>query len=87
MEVHLGETTIINKLHHNIQEPAQSVHIIQQVQYPLLSTGVLSDAEYIGVYTKDEANFYNARTTKIIVTEEAVLKGWQCPTQDSGEYH
>ena len=47
---------------------------------PLLSTCKMTNADYIGVYTKHEINFYNARTTRIIVMEELVLKGWQCPS-------
>ncbi len=31
------------------------------------------------IYNKQEVNFYDATTTKIVVLEEAVLKGWQCP--------
>ena len=66
-----AEATIINKLHHNIREPARSVHILPEVQHSLLSTDKLTNTDYIGVYTKDEVNFYNAQKTKIIVTEEA----------------
>ena len=69
---------MINKLYHNIQEPAQSVHIVPYVQHSLLSTGKMADADYIGVYTKHEVNFYDAQTAIIIVTEESGLKGWQC---------
>ena len=75
-----AEATRINKLHHNIQELAQSVHIIPQVQHSLLSTGKMTDADYIRVYTKHEVNFYDAITARIIVTEESVLKGWRCPS-------
>ncbi len=36
---------------------------------------------HLHIYDKDEVNFYNARTTKITVLEEAILTGWQCPHQ------
>jgi hypothetical protein len=49
------------------------------VQHSLLSTSKLVEAAYITIYDKQEVNFYNAMTTKIVVLEEAVLKGWQCP--------
>jgi hypothetical protein len=49
------------------------------VQHSLLSTSKLVEADYIAIYDKQEANFYNATTTKVVVSEEAVLKGWQCP--------
>jgi hypothetical protein len=50
-----------------------------QVQNSLLSTSKVVEADYIAIYDKEEVNFYNAKTTKITVLEEAVLKGWQCP--------
>ncbi len=54
-------------------------HIVPKVQHSLLSTNKLVEADYISIYDKQEVNFYNATTTKIVVSEEAVLKGWQCP--------
>jgi hypothetical protein len=30
------------------------------------------------LYDKEEVNFYDPKTTKITVSEEAVLKGWLC---------
>jgi hypothetical protein len=50
-----------------------------QVQNSLLSTSKVDDADYIAVYDKEEVNFNKAKTTKITVSEEAVLKGWRCP--------
>jgi hypothetical protein len=49
------------------------------VQNLLLSTSKVVDADYIAIYDKEEVNFYDAKTKKITVSEEAVLKGWQCP--------
>jgi hypothetical protein len=49
------------------------------VQHSLLSTSKLVEADYVAIYDKQEVNFYNATTTKIVVLEEAVLTGWQCP--------
>jgi hypothetical protein len=49
------------------------------VQHSLLSTSKLVEADYIAIYDKQEVNFYDAMTTKIMVSEEAVLTGWQCP--------
>ncbi len=31
------------------------------------------------IYDAKEVNFYNARITKIVVSEAAILKGWRCP--------
>jgi hypothetical protein len=51
------------------------------VKNSLLSTNKFAEAEYTIIYDKDEVNCYNARTTKITVSEEAILTGWQCPHQ------
>ena len=37
------------------------------------------DADYIAMYNKEEVNFYNAKTTKIEISNKAVLTGWQDP--------
>ena len=50
------------------------------VEQTLLSNRNFSDAKYISVYDENEVNIYDALTTKIIVPEKAVLKGWRCPT-------
>jgi hypothetical protein len=71
-------TTVI-KLHHKLHEPARSVQIVPQVQNSLFSTSKVVNADYIAIYDKEEVNFYDAKTTRITVSEEAVLKGWQCP--------
>ncbi len=69
----------MNKLHHKLCKPAWSAHIIPQVQNSLLSTSKVVNADYIAIYDKEEVNFYDAKTTKITVLEESVLKGWLCP--------
>ncbi len=70
--------TTMNKLHHKLRKPARSIHIIPQMQNSLLSISKVVNAGYIAIYDKEEVNFYEVKTTKIIVLEEAVLKGWQC---------
>jgi hypothetical protein len=74
-----ARATTVNKLHHKICEPEHSIHVVPKVQHSLLSTSNLVEAGYIAIYNKQEVNFYNATTTKIVVSEEAVLTGWQCP--------
>jgi hypothetical protein len=65
-----------------MREPARSVNIVPAlVENFLLSTNKFSKAGYTVIYDNDEVNFYNARTTKITVLEEAILTGWQCPHQ------
>ncbi len=71
-----------NKILHNVREPARSINIVPAlVKNSLLSTNRFAEARYTIIYDKDKVNFYNARTTKITVLEEVILKGWQCPHQ------
>jgi hypothetical protein len=70
------------KLLHNVCEPARSVNIVPAlVETSLLSTNKFAKAGYTVIYDKDELNFYDARTTKITVSEKAILTGWGCPHQ------
>jgi hypothetical protein len=70
------------KILHNVHEPAHSVNIVPAlVENSLLSTNKFAEAEYTVIYDKDKVNFYNTRTKKITVLEEAILTGWQCPHQ------
>ncbi len=65
-----------------MREPAHSVNIVPAlVKNSLLSTNKFAEAGYTVIYDKDEVNFYDARTTKITVSEEAILTGWRCPHQ------
>jgi hypothetical protein len=78
----IAPATTRNKLLHNVREPARRVNIVPAlVKNSLLSTNKFAKAGYTIIYDKDEVNFYNARTTKIMVSEEAILTGWQCPHQ------
>jgi hypothetical protein len=52
-------TTIIHKLHHNLQEPACSVNILPSlVGNSLLSTVEMVKAGYMAIYDDKEVNFY-----------------------------
>jgi hypothetical protein len=37
------------------------------------------EAGYTAIYDDKEVNFYNTAITKITVSADAILKGWQCP--------
>ncbi len=70
----------INKLHLNICKPTRSVNIVPAlVENSLLSTNKFVEAGYTVIYDAEEVNFYGARTTKIVVSEAVILKGWRCP--------
>ncbi len=45
-----------------------------------MSTSKFVDAGYTIVYDDKMVNFYEKATTKIIMLEDAVLQGWQCPS-------
>jgi hypothetical protein len=78
----IAPATTRNKLLHNVHEPAHSVNIVPAlVKKSLLSTNKFAKAGYTIIYDKDEVNFYDARTTKIMVSEIAIFTGWQCPHQ------
>ena len=65
------------KLEHKLRDPARDVDMVPMLaEHTLLSTSKFVDADYVSVYDKDEVNIYDSRTTKINVSEDAVLKGW-----------
>jgi hypothetical protein len=76
----VAPASTINKLLRDVQAPARDVNIVPSlVGNLLLSTSKFAEAGYTVIYDKDKVNFYNARTTKITVSGDAVLKRWQCP--------
>jgi hypothetical protein len=76
----MAAATAINKLHLNVHESARSVNIVPAlVENSLLSPNKFVEAGYTVIYDAEEVNFYNTRTTKIVVSEAAIFKGWRCP--------
>ena len=72
--------TTINRLLHNIREPTHNINIVPSlVGILLLSTSKFVEASYTTICNKDAVNYYGARTTKIMILADTVLKGWQCP--------
>ena len=70
----------VYKLEHELQDPSWTVDMVPGlVDSSLLSTSKLASAGYIKIYDGKEVNIYDSNTTKIIVSEEAELKGWRCP--------
>ena len=53
----IAKATTINKLHHELQEPMQSIHIVPQVKDILLSTSKYVDTNYISVYHMTKMKF------------------------------
>ena len=66
-------------MHYNLRSPARAVDIIPALKHnSLISVPKLSQAQYITVFDGDEVNVYDGHTTKIHVTNEAVMAGWLC---------
>ena len=70
----------VAKLHRNVRKPSRTVDTVPSLtNNSLLSGGKFAQAGYVSVCDDKELNLYDARTVKITVSEEAVLKGWRCP--------
>jgi hypothetical protein len=64
-------------LNHDIRQPAPDVHIVPNIPTNLLiSTAKFAEAGYIMVFDDKEVNVYNASNIKVIVTRQAILRGW-----------
>ena len=69
----------ICKLEHKLRDPARIVDIVPVlVHTSLLSASKLASTVYIKIYDRKEVNVYDSSTTKIILSEESLLKGWWC---------
>ena len=70
----------VEKIHHHVCKPAHTVEMVPfLVNNTLLSASKFTDVDYISIYDGDEVNIYDGHTTRIKVSEKAVLKGWRCP--------
>ena len=68
-------------LHHRLRQPAREVDIVPSLaEHTLISASKFADANYFTIYDDKEVNIYDGETTKIYVTEKAVLQGFRCPT-------
>jgi hypothetical protein len=76
----MAVASTINKLLHNVRVPARSANIVPTLaNNSLMSISKFVDTGYTLVYDNKEVNYYGKATTKIIMSEDAVLWGWQCP--------
>ena len=68
------------KIEHELWDTVRTVEMVPElVDSSLLSTSNLASASYITIYDGKEVNIYDSNTTKIFVSEKAVLKGWSFP--------
>jgi hypothetical protein len=64
-------------LHHDIRQPAKDLHIVLNIPTnSLISTAKFAETGYITVFNDKEVNVYNASNTEVIVTRQAILRGW-----------
>jgi hypothetical protein len=67
----------IHHLHHNVWQPAKDVHIVPSIATTLLlSTAKFATAGYITVFNGKEVNIYDASNTEVIITRDAIFRGW-----------
>jgi hypothetical protein len=67
----------IQELQHDIRQPAKDIHIMPNIcKNSLISTAKFAKAGYITIFDDKEVNVYNAQNTKVIVTWQAIIKGW-----------
>ena len=72
--------TNIAKPEHIFRNPARTVNMVPVLaNQSLLSGDKFAEAGYVSVCDVEEVKFYNRCTTIIIMSEDAVLKGWRCP--------
>ena len=61
----------------NLRQTARDADIVPDlVHNTLISTGKLTDANYVAIFTKDEVKVFDAEMARIKVDGEAVMKGW-----------
>ena len=78
----------IAKLHHPVHKPSQTADMVPALAcQSLLSGATFAEAGYISVCDGKEVNLYDSRTARIVLSEDAVLKGWFVPTLRCGELH
>ena len=64
------------KLAHKLRDPEEEMDIVPEVLYTLLSGVKNSDADYAKIFDKEDINIDYGKTTKIIISEKAVLSGY-----------
>ena len=78
----------IAKLHHPVRKPAQTVDMVPSLAgQSLLSSAKFAEAGYISVCDSNKVNLYDTRTARIVVLEEAMIKGCFFFTLECGESH
>ena len=59
--------------HSQLRYPATDMNVVLGVHTSLISACKFADADYITILDKEGPNIYDAKTTKIIISEKAVL--------------
>ncbi|KAL7474991.1 hypothetical protein ACHAW6_000926 [Cyclotella cf. meneghiniana] len=70
------------KLSHDLRDPAKDVEIVPVMSKTLLSVRQFADAGYVTIFDDQTVKIYDG---KIVVSDEAVIRGWRDPA--SGLYH
>ena len=64
-------------LDQDLREPANKADGIPALKQTLVSTSKMANAGYITVFDEEEVNVYEAKTTEIKPSQQAVLTGWR----------
>ena len=64
------------KLAHELRSPAYKVGLVPGLHSTLLIGVNFSDVDYVTILDKEGINIYDGKTTKIIISEKAVLSGY-----------
>ena len=66
----------IMKLAHELRDPENKVDIVPGVHSTMISGVKFADADYVTILDKEGINIYDGKTTKITISEKAVLSGY-----------
>ena len=66
---------------HELREPATKVDIVPGLTNTILITHKLAEGGYFALYDENEVNNNDGKKSKILTTEEAVLKWYRCQSK------
>ena len=63
-----------------MRNPVRTIDIVPDlVEQSLLSGSKIVDTGYISINNENEVSIYDSHTTKMVVSDAAVLNVWRCP--------
>jgi hypothetical protein len=65
------------QMRNGLRTLADTADSIPSLKTTLVSNSKLADANYITVFDREEVNIYDAETTQVVPTKQAVMTGWR----------